>query len=433
MKMIQLLRKDQMLILLMIILVPLAGEIKFYPFNDQYRVGFGSAIFFFFLLLIRKNRSILPGILTAIAVLWFRIGFDLITLYSINVTESIIHRIPAFLYYVIYTVLFQVLNVNRFHNKPLMIGIIGVQLEIVASFTELSIQHLMVGGAFSFSSFSQIIIISIFRSFFVISLFSIMKLYEGQLRELDMQNKNHHLLMLLSNLYEETVHLKKTLKNAENITKESYDLYRSLFSLKTENPDIEMLGQKALRIAGEIHDVKKDNQRIFAGLSKLISSENLSDFLEVNELMNMIIRLNEKYSQLLGKSISFSYSISGDHPKYHVYHVLSIINNLVSNSVEAIEESGNIHISAQRIGNDVIFQVQDNGPGIPEKYVDMIFKPGFTLKYDALGAPSTGIGLSYVKEIMSELDGNIDYKEYENGSGVIFTITLSIDSLIQKG
>ncbi len=31
----------------------------------------------------------------------------------------------------------------------------------------------------------------------------------------------------------------------------------------------EDLRQQALQIAGEVHDVKKDNQRIFAGLSKI--------------------------------------------------------------------------------------------------------------------------------------------------------------------
>jgi two-component system sensor histidine kinase YcbA len=433
MKIIQLFKKNHMLLLFMIIFVPLSGEIKFYPFHDQYRVSFGPPIFFLFLLLLRKKHSILPGILTACTVLGFRILMDSISVESFAITESFLYRIPAFFYYVIYALLFQALRVNRFHEKPLIIGFFGVPLEIVSSFTELTAQHFIIGGLLNFALFTQIIIISIFRSFFVIALFSIIKLYEGQLRELDMQNKNHHLLMLLSNLYEETVHLKKTLKNAENITKESYDLYRSLHGLKKENPEIQMLGQKALRIAGEIHDIKKDNQRIFAGLSKLISSENLSDFLEINELMNIIIRLNERYSELLGKSISFSYSITGDHPKYHVYYVLSMINNLVANSVEAIEENGAIDISAQRHGEHVIFQVRDNGPGIPEPYVDFIYKPGFTLKYNEKGAPSTGIGLSYIHEMMNELNGDVQYKKNEIGYGAVFTITLPIESIVQKG
>lgn len=62
------------------------------------------------------------------------------------------------------------------------------------------------------------------------------------------------------------------------------------------------LRQQALQIAGEVHDVKKDNQRIFAGLSKLISDESFTDYMSVHELVNIIIRANAKYARLLEKT-----------------------------------------------------------------------------------------------------------------------------------
>ena len=64
------------------------------------------------------------------------------------------------------------------------------------------------------------------------------------------------------------------------------------------------LRQQALQIAGEVHDVKKDNQRIFAGLSKLISDESFTDYMSVHELVNIIIRANAKYARLLEKDIN---------------------------------------------------------------------------------------------------------------------------------
>ncbi len=53
----------------------------------------------------------------------------------------------------------------------------------------------------------------------------------------------------------------------------------------------EPYSQKALRIAGEMHEVKKDNQRIFAGLSKLISNESFKDYMNAAELFHLIIQL----------------------------------------------------------------------------------------------------------------------------------------------
>ncbi len=44
-----LLKKDGYLFALMLITVPLAGELKFYPLNEVYRISFGAPAFFFFL------------------------------------------------------------------------------------------------------------------------------------------------------------------------------------------------------------------------------------------------------------------------------------------------------------------------------------------------------------------------------------------------
>lgn len=43
-----LLKKDGYLFALMLITVPLAGELKFYPLNEVYRISFGAPAFSFF-------------------------------------------------------------------------------------------------------------------------------------------------------------------------------------------------------------------------------------------------------------------------------------------------------------------------------------------------------------------------------------------------
>lgn len=114
------------------------------------------------------------------------------------------------------------------------------------------------------------------------------------------------------------------------MTKESYQLYREMSGNDRE------LGSRMLRLAGEIHEVKKDNQRIFAGLSKLISNERFRDYMNAAALVGIVIRINEKYAESLGKDIQFRSVIEGEHPDYHVFTVLSILNNLTANAVEAM-------------------------------------------------------------------------------------------------
>lgn len=426
-------KNDVYIFLFAVVAVPLAGELKFYPFHDTFRVSLGTPIFFFFLLLLRKFSAIIIGVCTALSIFFFRVGLDWLTHDHFDFITASQMRYPAALYYVMYALLFYILRVNQFHQRPWIIGLLGITIEILASLTELVFQHMAVGDFLTMSKLFQIFIIAIFRSFFVLSFFSMMKLYEGQLREWQIRQKNHQLLMLLSNLYEEAVHLKKVLQNAENIMKTSYDLYRDLDEAK-HYPELslEEFSKRALRIAGEVHEIKKDNQRIFAGLSKVIVDEKFVDYMNIYELVPLIIRTNETYASSLGKKIEFRYRVEGEHQEYHVYLVLSLINNVVVNAVEAIQDKGTITICVTMENQFVSFQVEDDGPGVSEKYRSLIFKPGFTLKYDETGTASTGIGLSYVKELTEELGGEVTLQNGLKHSGASFIIKIPVYSLVER-
>ncbi|TYR80645.1 sensor histidine kinase [Priestia megaterium] len=434
MKINEWLRKDMFIITLMLILVPLAGELKFYPFDNMFRVSFGTPIFLFFLLLLRKIPPIVPGVFVAVLVLCLRMTLDLAVDGDYLFIESFKNRLPSSCYYFTYAILFQISKVNKFHHRPWLIGVFCVMIEIISSAAELLVQYIILGSSLFISSSNEIVIIAFFRSFFGVSLFVMIKLYEGQLREVQVNQKNQHLLMILSNLYEETVHLQKTLKDAENITKESYDLYRGLNQLKEQQGfSLQEFSQKALRLAGEIHEIKKDNQRIFAGLSKLISDERFSDYMSIDELIQLVIRINKKYAKLVKKEIQFLYEIKGQHPNYHVYLMLSMLNNLVANAVEAIEHKGTITVCVNRFQNMLEFEVQDTGIGIDEKFKELIFKPGFTLKYNENGTPSTGIGLFYVRQVVKELQGEIAVENHSPQRLTVFKVRLPISNVAQEG
>ncbi|MDR4928384.1 sensor histidine kinase [Peribacillus simplex] len=431
-----LMKKEVNILALMLLTVPLAGELSFYPLNETFRISFGPPALFFFLLLLQKTPAILSGALTGTMVVLFRILIDFFTNDNFHWASTFQEQYPSFFFYFTYSFLFSLVKINRFQNRSLIIGFIGLIIEILSDTAELIIQYFVLETTIALGSLNEMIVIAFGHSFIVLSFFNMMKLYEAQSRERQIRKQNEHMLMLISNLYEETIHLRKTLKNAENITKESYDLYRDLKEREKREKQPHVLtqqySQRALRIAGEMHEVKKDNQRIFAGLSKLISNESFKDYMEAAELIQLIIRINEKYALSLGKDIQFEYSLDGNTDShYHVYTVLSLFNNLVANAVEAIKEKGIVSLSLSELCDNVEFKVADNGPGIPKKYQTVIFKPGFTSKYDHFGTPSTGIGLSYVKEVVKELGGDILLESKIDGA--VFSIKLPIHKLIQKG
>ncbi|ACM12242.1 sensor histidine kinase [Bacillus paranthracis] len=424
----QLWKKDISLLIILMVVVPIAGELNFHPFNDTFRVSFGTPLFFFLLLFLRRIPAAAAGILVGICVVLFRVCLDWVMQGSFHMTESFYLRYPVFFYYFIYGSLFSLCRVNKFHQKPIVIGCLGISIEIVASMSELAFYHMLVlGTTITISEVNKLIIIAIFRSFFALGFLNMMNLYETKLKESQVRKENEKMFMHLSNLYVESVHLKKTLQNAELITQEAYQLYRNLQA----NDDSS--SKTALKIAGEVHEIKKDNQRIFAGLSKLLLDKNVAEYVEGHELTEMIVRINEKYAEMLEKDIRFSKHIEGEHAAYHVYTVLSIFNNLVANAVEAIEDRGLIRIKLYKREKNVIFEVIDDGPGITQKYKKLVFKPGFTSKYDQTGTPSTGIGLSYIDEMVTELGGEVRLEDNENGNGCKFIVCLPECSLKREG
>jgi two-component system sensor histidine kinase YcbA len=235
--------------------------------------------------------------------------------------------------------------------------------------------------------------------------------------------------LFISNLYEESFQLKKSFYNAERITKNCYDIY-SLLKTTSDSLDVEGLSKKILTVTGEVHEIKKDNQRIYAGISKMISKGNSTDYMEMHEICSIIINTNRKYADSLNKSIKFISYIEKFKTKFYAFTILSIINNLTANAVEAIENNGYVKISIYNLGYTIKFNVSNNGACISEKKKELIFKPGYTTKYDINGKCSTGIGLSYIKEIVKELKGTI--KVISNNDETDFTITLPIDILIKK-
>lgn len=415
---------------ILMIVIPVAGELKFYPFHNTFRVSLAIPILFFFLLWARKQSLLLYGVTVGMSVVIFRIILDWTTDIHFSLYSSFIAHFPIFFFYFTYSCLFYFVKSSRF-SSLFKIGFLGVVIDSLSNLVELLFRYFLLGESITLLIIGEIVIISVIRTFFVLGLYTMIKFHEKELEVYHQQEQNKHMLFLISGLYEETVQLKKTLMDAEHITRDCYHLYRSLQN-NNDDIDIEQVSKKLLGIAGEIHEIKKDNQRIYAGLIKMISNENSTDYIEIEKMSKIIIQSNEKYASSLGKDIQFVLDIKGQFPLLHVYTILSLVNNLVSNSVEMINKEGLIKIQICRKEQSIEFKVSDNGPGIPDKKKELIFKPGYTTKYDISGTPSTGMGLSYVKEVVEKLNGKIEIESKADINETSFILLLPIDNLTER-
>jgi len=110
-----------------------------------------------------------------------------------------------------------------------------------------------------------------------------------------------------------------------------------------------------------------------------------------------------------------------------------VILNLCNNAFDAMGEKAKmksekgeeynpkLSIRTQQKENTVTIEIEDNGPGIPEKLKDKILQPFFTTKK---GTQGTGLGLSITNDIIKAHGGNLEIKTKEEDC-TVFVISLS--------
>lgn len=104
------------------------------------------------------------------------------------------------------------------------------------------------------------------------------------------------------------------------------------------------------------------------------------------------------------------WSLVSQHALIEPIRFEEVITNLVANAIESMPEGGTLRVSASATdAGDCLLEIEDNGCGIPAKYLEDIFKPFFTTKQNG-----TGIGLAEVKKLLSSMQAEIELISEEN-------------------
>jgi signal transduction histidine kinase len=147
---------------------------------------------------------------------------------------------------------------------------------------------------------------------------------------------------------------------------------------------------------------------------------------DINESIDStLIILNNQYKNRIKIERNF-----GSLPKIECIpgKINQVFMNILSNSIQAIENKGVINISTGTLNEAppdqkrVFVQIEDNGIGIPEELHSKVFEPFFTTKEVGKG---TGLGLSIVHSIIEQHKGSVELKSEVN-KGTTFTIVLPV-------
>lgn len=409
---------DRIALVLTALLTAVISEIKVIPFGGEvFRFGLGSITFFLLILIWHPASLIRTGFVTGIVVICFRIVED-IFLYDVLDWTSLKSHLPAFLYYFVFALGLHVIKVKRYKTFPLILGAWAVLFEFIGNVAEhFTRQWLMGDVELNLQTVALLGGVAIIRSYFVVGLYSSITVSEQKKRMQEM-------LEVGSELYAESLYLEKSMNHIEQITASSHDLYRHL-----KKKGLRQLSFQALHIAQEIHEVKKDSQRVLSGITK-ITKRKRANILLLSDVLNLIVSANQKYSELLKKNIVFHVNSSVDFETDQQMPLLALLNNLTSNSVEAIASKGEISIKIFEESAYTCFVIKDSGKGIPKEDASTIFETGYTTKYSDQGVAATGIGLSHVKEIIHALEGQIELEFPEKGA--IFRILIPTKNIRKR-
>ena len=135
--------------------------------------------------------------------------------------------------------------------------------------------------------------------------------------------------------------------------------------------------------------------------------------------------------QAFERSIQISTNFDHGTPKFikaDKPRLQQVLLNLISNAVKFTPSEGKIRVTCSffRQGDSYLLKVKvkDNGPGICESDIQLLFKPFSKLPATAILNPNgNGLGLYVCKRICEQLGGEIWVKS-GIGSGAIFSFTM---------
>lgn len=136
-------------------------------------------------------------------------------------------------------------------------------------------------------------------------------------------------------------------------------------------------------------------------------------------LQSMKLQVEEKSAIINYTNRSDNSEIIGDQ-----IHISNVIYNILDNALKYSNDEPKIDVSVHGNDKNVIITITDNGKGIPSEYIDKIFDRFFRIPTsDRHNVKGHGLGLSYVKDVISKHNGEI--KATNNpGAGTSFIMTL---------
>lgn len=252
----------------------------------------------------------------------------------------------------------------------------------------------------------------------------------------------------LKSTFEKVIMFQKELKDSNDQLRESNDQKNKFLGIAAH--DLRNPIAVINAISSYIIDLKKDDvdKESFELIQDVYNTtkfmaELIDDILDVAKIGTGELHLKcEKsdYSVLLKKAVSFNRLIAEKkdiiinlqaptvipHFMFDSNRIEQVLNNLLSNAVKYSYPESEIVVSIKVEDKHIITKVQDNGQGIPEDELHLVFDTFVKTSVQATaGEKSTGLGLAIVKKIVEAHKGSVSVSS-RVGQGSVFAFVLPL-------
>lgn len=198
-----------------------------------------------------------------------------------------------------------------------------------------------------------------------------------------------------------------------------------------KDPEIVDDKKRVGRLAGIIYD---ENVRLGNHIERVLSIARLEkkemkleqNEVDVNDLVavvadSMSLQLQRREAELVLNLEAEHALVIGDE-----LHLSNVIYNLIDNANKYSSDAPKITVSTRNTSKNLILEVGDKGIGMTKEQTKRIFDQFYRVPTGNLhDVKGFGLGLNYVQDIVSQMDGQIKVSS-EKDKGTVFEITIPL-------
>lgn len=407
--------------ILAILAVGLSSQLYIDFYISNFKFSLAGVVFPIFLFLYDDINPILLGTFSGLSLYIFRVILEG-NISNVNVSGYF----PETIFYIIYGAVFFLFKNHLFSITPNQMFVISFISDLLGNFSE---AYIRVGNdvfLYHFKVMKGLVLVAFLRAGFVWLILNALKYYRMFSIKKEHEERYMKLLWLTSRLKTEVYWMEKNMENIESVMSNAYELF-----LKIKNKEeAESWENRALEISKDVHEIKKEYGLVVKGIEDMTSNKLDDDGMHFHELGLILKESMETEIKYNKKRITLDFQLGKDFYTKKHYYLMSILRNIMMNSIDSIEDRGKIIFIHETEDKEHTFLIKDTGCGISKEDLDYIFSPGYSTKINYVtGEINRGLGLSLVKNLVEvRLNGNISI-DSEEAKGTKFEISIPIIEL----